>query len=388
MSTPSWSEIRKEFPTMEKWAYLDCARKTIPPRCQEQAMQDYTRDVYENAGADAWSAVNVAETRAAMAQLLGAKPSEIAFTKNTTEGLNIAAHGFDLRPGDNVVLTDLEHVANVWVWKHWEAKGVEIRFARNREGRLPLAAFLECMDARTRVVSTAYVTYGNGYRVNLPELGRACRERGARLVVDGVQGIGILSARLDELGADVIASGGHKGLLGLTGSGIVYCREELVKELRADFVKQPAAEPVGLAHVVSQFDYVRTAHRFEGGNPNFLGIRVFRQGAEFLRSVGLDRIERRVRDLTTTFLRLLKTAGLDSQTPDAWEERAHIINVLVPDAAQLMDRLREKHHVVTNVKDGALRVSVSFYNDEEDLERAIRAIKQELGGKPASTRAA
>jgi cysteine desulfurase / selenocysteine lyase len=203
-----------------------------------------------------------------------------------------------------------------------------------------------------------------------------------------VQGIGILSARLDELGADVIASGGHKGLLGLTGSGIVYCREELVKELRADFVKQPAAEPVGLAHVVSQFDYVRTAHRFEGGNPNFLGIRVFRQGAEFLRSVGLDRIERRVRDLTTTFLRLLKTAGLDSQTPDAWEERAHIINVLVPDAAQLMDRLREKHHVVTNVKDGALRVSVSFYNDEEDLERAIRAIKQELGGKPASTRAA
>jgi cysteine desulfurase / selenocysteine lyase len=388
MSTPSWSEIRKEFPTMEKWAYLDCARKTIPPRCQERAMQDYTRDVYENAGADAWSAVNVAETRAAMAQLLGAKPSEIAFTKNTTEGLNIAAHGFDLRPGDNVVLTDLEHVANVWVWKHWEAKGVEIRFARNREGRLPLAAFLECMDARTRVVSTAYVTYGNGYRVNLPELGRACRERGARLVVDGVQGIGILSARLDELGADVIASGGHKGLLGLTGSGIVYCREELVKELRADFVKQPAAEPVGLAHVVSQFDYVRTAHRFEGGNPNFLGIRVFRQGAEFLRSVGLDRIERRVRDLTTTFLRLLKTAGLDSQTPDAWEERAHIINVLVPDAAQLMDRLREKHHVVTNVKDGALRVSVSFYNDEEDLERAIRAIKQELGGKPASTRAA
>jgi cysteine desulfurase / selenocysteine lyase len=388
MSTPSWPEIRKEFPTLAKWTYLDCARKTIPPRCQEQAMQDYTRDVYENAGADAWSAINVAETRAAMAQLLGAKPSEIAFTKNTTEGLNIAAHGFDLRPGDNLVLTDLEHVANVWVWKHWEAKGVEIRFARNREGRLPLAAFLECMDARTRVVSTAYVTYGNGYRVNLPELGRACRERGARLVVDGVQGIGILSARLDELGADVIASGGHKGLLGLTGSGIVYCREELVKELRADFVKQPAAEPVGLAHVVSQFDYVRTAHRFEGGNPNFLGIRVFRQGAEFLRSVGLDRIERRVRDLTTTFLRLLKTAGLDSQTPDAWEERAHIINVLVPDAAQLMDRLREKHHVVTNVKDGALRVSVSFYNDEEDLERAIRAIKQELGGKPASTRAA
>jgi selenocysteine lyase/cysteine desulfurase len=378
MDAASWNSIRSEFPTLTGWTYLDCARKTIPPRCQEQALQDYTRDVYENAGADAWSAVNVAETRAAMAELLGAKPSEIAFTKNTTEGLNIAAHGFDLRPGDNVVLTDLEHVANVWVWKHWEAKGVEIRYARNREGRLPLDAFLERMDARTRVVSTAYVTYGNGYRVNLPELGRACSERGVRLVVDGVQGIGILAERLDALGADVIACGGHKGLLGLTGSGIVWCREGLVNELRTDFVKQPAAEPAGRAHAQSQFDYMRTAHRFEGGNPNFLAIRVFRKGAEFLRAAGLERIEQRVRELTTTCLKLLKAAGLDSQTPDVWEERAHIVNVLVPEAAQLMERLRGKHRVVANVKDGALRLSMSFYNTEEDLERAVHAIKQEL----------
>ncbi len=380
MSAPDWKSIRSEFPTLAQWNYLDCARKTLPPRCQERAMQDYTRDVYENAGADAWSAENVAQTRAALAQLLGAKPSEIAFTRNTTDGLNIAAHGFDLRPGDNVVLTDLEHVANVWVWKHWQAKGVEIRLARNREGRLPLAAFLEKMDARTRVVSTAYVTYGNGYRVNLPELGRACRERGVRLVVDGVQGIGVLSTRLDALGADIIACGGHKGLLGLTGSGIVYCREELVNQLRTDFIKEPAAEPGARAHVVSQFDYVRTAHRFEGGNPNFLGIRVFRSGAEFLRSIGLERIEQRVRELTTTCLGLLRAAGLDSQTPEVWEERAHIVNVLVPDAAQLMQRLREKHRVVTNVKDGALRLSMSFYNDENDLERAVRAIRQELNG--------
>ena len=135
-------------------------------------MRDYWRDVVDNAGDDAWSAENVARTRERLADLLGARPNEIAFTKNTTEGLNIAAHGFDLRPGDNVLLTDLEHVANVWVWKHWEAKGVELRYARNVDGRLPLEAFLEKWDARTRVVSTAYVTYGNGYRVNLPELMR------------------------------------------------------------------------------------------------------------------------------------------------------------------------------------------------------------------------
>jgi cysteine desulfurase / selenocysteine lyase len=378
---PEWSALRNEFPTLANWTYLDVARKTVPPLCQERALREYWRDVVENAGADAWSAVNVAETRTLMARLLGAKPSEIAFTKNTTEGLNIAAHGFDLHPGDNIVLTDLEHVANVWVWKHWEEKGVDIRFARNREGRLPLEAFLEQMDARTRVVSTAYVTYGNGYRVDLPALGRICRERGVRLVVDGVQGAGILATPLNELEADIVAIGGHKGLFGLTGSGVVYCREELVNKLYADFVKPPASsEAAAETHVNSQFDYVRTAHRFEGGNPNFLGIRVLRHGAEFVESIGLRNIEQRVRELTTACLKLLKAAGLKSSTPTTWDERAQIVNVLVPDAAALMERLREKHRVVANVKDGALRLSMSFFNNEHDLERAVHAIRRELAG--------
>lgn len=378
MTCPDWNALRDEFPTLANWTFLDVARKTVPPRCQERALREYWRDVVENAGADAWSAGNVAETRVLMAQLLGAKPSEIAFTKNTTEGLNIAAHGFRLNPGDNIVLTDMEHVANVWVWKHWEAKGVELRIARNREGRLPLDCFLEQMDERTRVVSTAYVTYGNGYRVNLPELGRACRERGARLVVDGVQAAGILATPLNELGADIIAIGGHKGLFGLAGSGVVYCREELVNELQTDFVKQAGAGPETRAHLVSQFDYMRTAHRFEGGNPNFLGIRVLRHGAQFIQSIGLTHIEQRVRDLTTTCLKLLRAAGLDSLTPEVWEERAQIVNVLVPNAAALMERLREKHRIVTNVKDDALRLSMSFFNNEEDLERAVHALKREL----------
>src|SRR5918996_1097589 len=118
-------------------------------------------------------------------------------------------------------------VARKTIPPRWQAKGVEIRYAANRDGRLPLEAFLEKMDSRTRVVSTAYVTYGNGYRVNVPELGRICASRGVRLVVDGVQAAGILALPLSELGADIVAIGGPKGLLGITGSGIVYCRQEL-----------------------------------------------------------------------------------------------------------------------------------------------------------------
>lgn len=380
MTCPDWNALRDEFPTLRHWTYLDSARKTIAPSCQEQAMREYTRDVYENAGADAWSAANVAETRAELAQLLGANPREIAFTKNTTEGLNIAAHAFDLKPGDNVVLTNMEHVANVWVWKHWEAKGVEIRFAEHCGGRLLLEAFIEQVDARTRVISTAYVTYGNGYRVNLPELGAACRERDIKLVVDGVQAAGILSTPLRDLGADIIAIGGHKGLFGLTGSGIVYCRDELVDTVLTPFVKEPTS-PSARTHANSQFDYMRVAHRFEGGNPNFLGIRVLRRGAQFLELIGLPAIEARVRDLSTHCLRLIKKAGLETLTPESWNERAQIVNVLTPDATAIMNRLREKHRIVVNVKDGAVRISMSFFNNEEDLEKAVNAIAREVSGK-------
>lgn len=256
---------------------------------------------------------------------------------------------------------------------------MEIRYAVSRDGRLPLEAFLEKMDERTRVVSTAYVTYGNGYRVDLPALGRACRERGAKLVVDGVQAVGILATPLSALGADIVSIGGHKGLMGLTGSGIVYCREELVDRLRAPFLRDPAAVKPAAArgYATNQFDYVGVSHRFEGGNPNFLGVRVLQRGAELLQSIGLAHIENRVRELTTTCLELVKGAGFRTQTPEAWEERAQIVNVLIPDAAGVMARLRDEHRVVTNVKDGALRISMSFFNNEDDLDKAIHALRTE-----------
>jgi selenocysteine lyase/cysteine desulfurase len=240
---------------------------------------------------------------------------------------------------------------------------------------------MDKIDSRTRVVSTAYVTYGNGVRVNLPELGAACRERGIRLVVDGVQPAGILAAPYSSLGADVIAAGAHKNLFGLTGSGIVYCREELVDTVLTPFVKSPDASGTTKAHVNKQFDYSVTAHRFEGGNPNFLGIRVMRAGAKFISSIGLPTIESRVRELSTYCLKAVKKAGLKTLTPDAWEERCQIVNVLIPDAAGMMNTLREKHHIVVNVKDDAVRISMSFFNNEEDIDRCVNAIVREMSGK-------
>lgn len=367
---PDWTALRREFPTLERWTYLDAARKTPLARCAEVAMQEFTRDIYEEAGAEAWNSANVGRTRALLAELLGTSAPSLAFTKNTAEGLAIAAHAFDLRPGDNIVITDMEHVVNIWVWKHWESRGVEIRTVKSRQGRMPIEAYLERIDSRTRLISTAYVTYANGWRIDVDALAEECRKRDIRLVLDGVQGAGMLARRIDSLGADFVAIGAHKSLQGLTGTGVVWCRDDLINEVRTEFVRSPQ---ISKGADIGQFDYVVEQHRFEAGNPNFLGLWVLRRSAEFLLSIGLPAIESRIRELTTSLLERIERAGIATETSHDWASRCHIVNMVVPDALGVQKKLREQK-IVVNVKDDKLRASVSFYNNESDLDTLMTAL--------------
>jgi cysteine desulfurase / selenocysteine lyase len=373
-AVPDWTALRAEFPTLERWTYLDSARKTPLARCAERAMQEFTADIYENAGAESWNSANVGKTRALLGTLLGASPASLSFTRNTAEGLTLAAHAFDFKSGDNIVLTDMEHVVNLWPWEHLRRKGVEIRQVSNAGGRLPISAYLERIDARTRLVSTAYVTYANGWRVDVDALAEECRRRDIRLILDGVQGAGLLARRVDSLGADMVAIGAHKSLQGLTGTGVLWTRENLIDEVRAEFVRAPQ---IRKGAEIGQFDYVVEQHRFEAGNPNFLGLWVLRRSAEFLLGIGLPAIETRVRELTTALIERLDHAGIRTETSRDWANRCHIVNLVVPDALGLQQRLRERN-IVVNVKDNRLRASVSFYNNEADLDVLMHALR-ELG---------
>jgi len=369
MSEPNWAELRRQFPMLETWTYLDTARKAPLPLCVEQATRDFFKDVNENAGDEVWNPASVEKTRAVMARLLGAPANSISFVKNTTEGLNIASHALDLEPGDNIVVTDMEHRANLWVWEHWRAKGCQIRCVQNRDGRLPVEAFLEKIDEKTKVVATAWVTYRNGYRVDLKTLGGICRERGASLVVDAVQGAGLLSDPLSELNADFISIGGHKHLLGLTGSGVLYSRPELVKNAMPGITKTAEYFTIDPA-TLERYDQ----HRFESGNPNFLGLLVFRRAAEFLESIGLENIETRVRELTDELLSMLKQRHIRTQTPTNWNERCQIVNILVDADAKTLSAQLHQQRIAVNVRDGILRASMSFFNNEADLETLVRAL--------------
>jgi selenocysteine lyase/cysteine desulfurase len=368
--------LRSHFPTLVKWIHFDIARKAPLPKCVDDAMQSYMRDVWEEAGQTAFSEREVDRAREVLSRLVGAPPNTLAFIKNTSEGLNLAARGLGFKAGDKVLITEFEHSACVLPWRRLADQGVRVGVVRAREGRLPVESFVEQMDSGTRAVAVSWVTYGNGYRVDVPALAEACRSRDIRLVVDGIQGVGVLNTPLPDLGADIVIAGGHKALLSHIGVGLMYCREEVIPEIDPPYVARFsfAADDKWQDPLVLAPD----AHRFEYGNPNFLGIWVLRHSAEFILGIGLERIEERVRELTTYLYGRAEEKGLPIATPRPWNERAGILSFDLPEPERIRRALFERR-IIVNVKDRRrLRTATHFYNTREEIDQLLEEISNLL----------
>src|SRR5262245_24230991 len=289
-AAPDWRAVRRQFPTTEKLTFLNSGMKMILPKQVAEAMQEWIGDVYATAGETAFAMAEIEKTRAAVAATFGAPVDTISLIKNTSEGVSIIAQGFPWREGDNVVISDIEHENNTFPWRYLKSRGVETRFAKpDEQGRVTLDCYWPLVDKRTRILALAWVAYGNGYRADLAAIGAFCRERGIKLIVDGIQGIGVLATPISALGVDAMIVGGHKAQLSLTGAGFMYTAPDLTAMItppyaaKYSFTSNDRFQP--------ELELAGDAHRFEYGNPNFLGCFVQRRSAEFVGSLGLDHIE-------------------------------------------------------------------------------------------------
>ena len=369
---PDFGALRRQFPTLDNWVYLDTAAKAPLPKCAEEAMISYMADMWEQVGERAFSIQEIERARETLARLVGVSPSTVSFLKNTSEGINIVAHGLGLEAGDKVLISEFEHSACVLPWRRLEKIGVEVVVVRGSDGRIPPESFIEKMDDRTRAVGVSWVAYGNGYRFDIPAIAAACRERDIVLAVDGIQAIGVLATPLTELGADVVVAGGFKGLLSPTGTGFLYCREGFASRIEPAYVARFSFEsddkwqqPLRLATDSSRFEY---------GNPNYLGIWVMRHSVELILDIGLDQIERRVEDLTTYLYERVEDRGFKVVTPKPWHERAGILSFDVPEPEMVRQQLLDRR-IVVNVRDGnTLRVAPHFYNTRQDIDTLVGAL--------------
>ncbi|HMF29682.1 MAG TPA: aminotransferase class V-fold PLP-dependent enzyme, partial [Candidatus Cybelea sp.] len=187
-----FAPVAAQFPIKRKRAYLNNA--SIGPMSEPvlAALNAFLNDVRDNGRNNypTWCRYAEEQIKARVARLIGARRSEIAFVKNTTEGLVTVANGLDWREGDNVVLPRFEYPSNVYCWMRLAKFGVSIRWVEPRGGCVPVGAIAEAIDARTRLVSLSAVQFSNGFRHDLAATSELCRRRGVLFNLDAIQWVG------------------------------------------------------------------------------------------------------------------------------------------------------------------------------------------------------
>jgi selenocysteine lyase/cysteine desulfurase len=371
-----WLALRDDFPVTRRWAFFDHAAVAPLSRPARQALAEWADDLTENGDADypRWLR-RVEEVRRLAGRLLNADPLDVAFVKNTSEGIGVVAEGFPWQPGDNVVTAAEEYPANIYPWMNLAPRGVELRRVPSRDGRLWPDDVRAALDGRTRLLSLSFVEYASGLRNDLDAFGNLCRERGVLFCVDAIQGLGVFPLDVQRTPIDFLAADGHKWLLGPEGAGLLYVRRDLVERLH----------PVGVGwnSVVHAYNFDRIelrlkphAGRWESGSLNVAGITALGASIEFLLRIGIPAVAGRVLELTDSLCDRLAHAGLEVYSRRRPEDRSGIVSVAVPgDLRRLVERCRAAG-IVVNHRAGRLRVSPHCYNSLEEIDRLVQVLRK------------
>jgi len=384
-SAPDWSEIRARYPVARRGTFLNITSGTPLSNDARAAVHRLVDAQWDGSGSRDERYRTLARTRSRFAAMIHAQADEIAITKNVTEGLNIVAHAIDWRPGDNVVFCqELEHPNNIYLWLELRRRGVELRTPAARHGAIDTQAMIDAIDARTRVVSVASVTFTPGFRTQLEPLGRACRSAGALFLVDAVQSCGILELDVEACAIDALATSTSKGLMGMPGLGFLYVASAWIERLCPAYVGRYSVER-GAGHESeiegASYQLQSDARRFEAGNYNWAGLAAADVSLGELLAIGIPRIEAHAAGLAAQLADGLSSLDLPVTVPPEGIERSHIVTVGelgAGDAHGSRDpRLNrvgsalQAQGVNFTFRKGLLRFGFHCYNDAADVRRVL-----------------
>ncbi|HGY56838.1 MAG TPA: aminotransferase class V-fold PLP-dependent enzyme [Caldithrix abyssi] len=314
------------------------------------------------------------EARRTISELIHGAADNIAFIGNTSEGFNHLVNGLPWKKGDRVVLTDYEFPSNIYPFKNLERFGVEIVYVANRDGQIFLEDVEQALTPRTRLLSISFVEFSNGFRNDLPELGRLCRERNIIFSVDGIQGTGALPMRVEEWGVDFLSNGGHKWLMGTMGAGFMYIAPHLLEQLTPAFTGWLAVEQPW-----DFFNYrqslVPDARRFEYATANFMGITALAASAGLLLEAGPEKIEQHLLSLGDYLIDQLSELGLEFKGSTERNHRSGIYSFGGKNTEELFHHLTGQR-IICSLRNGLLRISPHFYNTKAEIEELINEVKR------------
>ncbi len=367
---------RQQFPITRSMVYLDHAAVSPIPVVVRDAMVGQIEDVHRFGieHIDQWLRT-IEDARCAAASLLNAGPDEIAFVKNTSEGISSFAYGLEWQQGDEVVSVEGEFPANYYAWKLLERKGVRLRLIEQPEGCINLDHIKRSLTARTRVVAVSFVQFLSGYRLHLEELGELCEERGILLFVDAIQGLGafpldVKKSRIAGLSADA-----HKWLMGPEGCGVLFVRRDVVERLTPITVGWTNFE--GWLNF-AQGDPVwrKGAGRFECGALNSAGIHGLEAALNLISQIGVATIAERILHVTQRLREGLQARGYRLFGPMAQQDCSGIVSFFPRStSAEALSGFLRSQQVMVSARRGLVRISPHFYNTLEEIDQVLELVR-------------
>jgi len=370
--------IRRDFPALEEWTYLDNSFVGLYPRQVREGYDEFL-DRWMNFSAAGTKTIltewleKTERVRGMIAEFIGASRHEIAFTTCTGSGLNIVVNGTRWKRGDNVVFPENEHnpLDTTTLRRH----GVESRAIEVKEGRIDLSDLEKAVDEHTRLVQVSQVSYINGFRFDLKKVAEIAHEHDAKVLVDATQALGALVTDVKKEGVDYLSAAPYKYLMGPAGLAFLYVRSEHIGDLEPDRVGwknqlwegDRAEEPL---------EDVNSAEKFEYGTLHFQGVYGLERSLEYLNDIGMEKVERRVLMLSDHFWSRLSEIGKRMYTPRG--VRSPVVSFFERDAVEISARLMREKVKVTGreAHGGHIRVSPHFYNTKEDMEHLIEKIRE------------
>jgi selenocysteine lyase/cysteine desulfurase len=366
--------VRREFPAVENMVYLDSGFQTPLCRPVKEAYERFLREGFETAGPKQVWLNRLEETRAKVARFLGVGPQEVAFTKNTSESMNIAANALPLRAGDKVLMIQGDHPNNAYAFLNLRKKGVLVDFIPMTDV-INAESFRPHVDHKTRAISMSQVTFHAGHRFDVTGVGRLCAERGLYFVVDVMQGIGVIPTDAKAMGAALIGSGTHKGLLVPQGLGLLYWNAALTELEPAYLATISLAEPpADFIARAGNMALAPTAGRFELGNFNLPAIHALGASVDLIDEIGIENIQNHCFDLGDYLIEQLDELDIGLVGPREREHRAPHIYVIALPADHWLEYFTQTGIRISPERDG-IRVSFGMFNVTADVDRLIEAIR-------------
>ena len=357
--------------------YLNHASTGMLPRKSAEAMKEYI-DALASAGEPSMDGLLAMQQtfRDQSAKLLDVQPHEIAFIRNTTDGLSLALHSIDWKPGDNMIVQEDAFPASLYVAAYCFPR-VEKRYVPLRDGGDFYERLNRQIDDRTRAVVVDYVHFLSGFRLDLKQLGELKQHRNFYLIVDGIQGLGAVQVSLKDTGVDFFSAGGVKWLNAPAGTGIFYLRQEILNELIPFHVGWASAEYENLNSFYPLRPLYSDSRRFQAANENFIGMNGLVESLKMVHEIGTEKIENNIIAITEKAISMLKEKGFTLLTPDQRINHAGIVTFKHPkiESQKIFEHL-QKRRIVCSLREGYIRLAFHFYNTEDELQQVVSHIEE------------